>query len=109
MYFVTALRATLARALPQPQHQPPQPSPLLSPPHRHLLHLLQRMAKAQHRRQVLELSQLAALLPLDEQARTLLVEQTLEALARVESMPSPRSSASRAQMVRSIRSRRRRR
>jgi len=101
MYFLTALRATLARALlPQPQHQPS---------HLHLLHLLQRMAKAPHRRQVLALSQLAALLPLDAQARTLLVEQTLEALHRVESMPSPRNSASRAQTVRSIRSRRRRR
>lgn len=109
MFFSTAPRALLAAALLRLRHLHRQPShPLLQHP-QPLALLLQQMQEAQHRRQVLELSQLAALLPLDDQARTLLVEQTLEALHRVESKPSPRSSASRAQTVRSIRSRRRRR
>ena len=112
MFFSTAPRALLAAALLRLRHLWPlqrQPSPPLLQHPQPLAQLLQQMQAAQHRRQVLELSQLAALLPLDAQARTLLVEQTLEALRRVESKPSPRNSASRAQTVRSIRSRRRRR
>lgn len=103
MPFSTALRALLAAALLRLRHLMPQQHPHPLP------QLVQLMQAAKWRREVLELSQLAALLPLDAQARTLLVEQTLEALHRVESMPSPRNSASRAQTVRSIRSRRRRR
>ena len=111
MPFSTALRAPLAAALLRLRHLMPQQHPLPQqgqhrpPP---LVQLLQQMQAAKGQREVLALSQLAALLPLGAQERTALVAQTLQALARV-SRQSPRSSASRAQTVRSIRSRRRRR
>jgi hypothetical protein len=109
MFFKTVRRAIRALAPQQPQPQPQQPAPLMPAEHRHLLQVLHLMAKASHRRQVLELAHLAALLPLERQAQNLLVEESLQALRRLALMPSPRNSASRAQTVRSIRSRRRRR
>ena len=112
MFFSTAPRALLAAALLRLRHLLPlqrQPShPLLQHP-QPMAQLLQQMQAATGRREVLALSQLAALLPLGAQQRTALVAVTLQHLARVASKPSPRSSASRAQTVRSTRSRRRRR
>jgi hypothetical protein len=108
MPFSTALRAPLAAALLRLRHlMPGQHQPQ---PHRQtLVQLLQQMQAARGQREVLALAQLAALLPLGAQERTVLVAQTLKQLARVAPKPSPRSSASRAQTVRSIRSRQRRR
>ena len=99
MFSATALPAPLAavaQRLRQLLRLQPR-SPPLAP--QHLLQLLQQMDKASHRRQVLELSQLAALLPLDAPQRLQLVAST----------PSPKSSGSRRQTAQSIRSRQRRR
>lgn len=112
MPFSTALRAPLAAALLRLRHLLPRSSPMPAQPSpdQHLLQALQRLQAARSQREVLALAQLAALLPLGAQERTALVGQTLQALARVAaSKPSPRNSASRAQTVRSIRSRQRRR
>lgn len=113
MPFSTALRAPLAAALLRLRHLMPgqhQPQQQQQQPHRQtLVQLLQQMQAARGRREVLALAQVGALLPLGAQERTALVTQTLQQLARVASKPSPKSSASRAQTVRSTRSRQRRR
>lgn len=109
MPFSTALRAPLAAALLRLRHLLPRSSPLpplLPQPQQRLIQVLQQMQLARGQREVLELSQLAALLPLDAPTRTLLVGQTLQALARVS---SPKSSTSKGRTARSIRSRQRRR
>ena len=111
MPFSTALRAPLAAALLRLRHLLPLPHPMpaqLQQPQQHLAQSLQQMRVARGQREVLALAQLAALLPLGATERTLLVGQTLKALQRV-SKPSPKNSASRAQTVRSTRSRQRRR
>lgn len=112
MPFSTALRAPLAAALLRLRHLMPgqhQPQQQQQPHRQTLVQLLQQMQAARGRREVLALAQVGALLPLGAQERTALVTQTLQQLARVASKPSPKSSASRAQTVRSTRSRQRRR
>lgn len=107
MFSMKTPRALLVAALLRLRLQPQPPSP---PPTPQQLHqLLQQLDKASHRRQVLELSQLAALLPLDAPQKVQLVGATLQALHRVASTPFPKNSGSRRQTVQSIRSRQRRR
>jgi hypothetical protein len=106
MFSMKTPRALLVAAL--LRLQPRQPL-CHQPAHQQLLQLLQHLDKASHRRQVLELSQLAALLPLDAAQKVQLVKATLQALHRVASTPFPKNSGSRRQTVQSIRSRQRRR